>query len=754
MGSFLDRFSFLPYAGIIAGFAILFRAFRRPFSVPPLPELSRPVAYLWFAFFYLLCFYTRFSHPETPEPTFFYDDRVSLDDIRSIIDFGLNHLLFSYGEREPFFPYLSAFLWKLISSADGVFIDRLSSTLIDMGTCWGLYRLGKELTGRWLGLFLMALFSVGKPMIINCFIGAGHNTCMLSTVWMTYFFLHLMKKPVFRRFIYLGIALGFGAFTYVPARPWTPFLIGVTWLWVLWTTKEKPKSRSLWLLLMGGMALWAFLTIYKNGYLPETLGWVAFFTRIPVDVTIWIVLSAAYFKAGFKSKKDDAVRLVFGWATMALVALLITLPFYLQEGYANHLMDSSALRVDGKMSLGLDVLAKLLNNVFYFFGMMFAQSIHTGGMYPIDGDSFFDPLPVAGMVVGLAFFLARPSWRRGFLLSLIPVGMAPFVLAAMPNSGRPLASVVPLLALSGWGLVYWTRSFVAAVPQRWLRFLAFAGLFFFWAWNGVKSDGSIWHLWMPKVSNDVFIFQQVDKDWKQYRVMVAGHNDQFVSDAFTVLCDQRDVYEWNGPTPLYLAPGETGKDVSLLFWEDDPRKIEEQVRKEFPEAQISEVPKYQGVHYMKRALIPFTAIQKRNSGMIYPVRVPSDDWRRRFYYKGYGWARGLVRWDDRVPNLNALFPKEITLCEAARADGELSVSKEGDYVFSGIHGLDYIMLLVDGQKIMHYYPVPGRNDLPQASIHLTPGVHSVSLETYLQYNLQFPKISVKPPTGPEFILGE
>jgi hypothetical protein len=767
MGSFLDHYKFLPYVAIVAGFFLLFRAFRRQSPVPPLPELSRPMAYLGFAFFYALCFYTRFCHPETPEPTFWNDDRVVYYDIRAIIDFGINHLLFPFGQREPFFPYFTSFLWRLMPNSDGVFVDRLSSTLIDMGTCWGFYRLGRELAGRWLGLFLMALYSVGKPMVIYAYFGYGANTCMLSTVWMTYFFLQLMKNPVFKRFIYLGIAMGFGAFTYVPARPWTPFLIGIIWLWILWTTREKPKSRSQWLLLIGGMALWSFLAIYKNGFLPETLGWVGFLTRIPVYAILFAILLAAYFKAGFKSKSDDTSRVVFGWATMALIALLVNIPFYLQPGYASHVVQSSALHVDGKMSLGLTALGKLLGNVVFYFGMMFTESDRNGTIYPMSMDSFFDPLPVAGVAIGLAFFLAKPSWRKVFILSLIPVGMVPFILAEMPNSARPLTSVIPWLVLAGWGFVYWIQSFVAAVPQKFFRLLAFAGLAVFWAWNGVKSDWSIWHLWMTNVSNDAFIFRQVDKDWKKYRVLVACHKDQFCSEAFTTLCDQRDVTEWSGPTPLYLEPGETGKDVALLFWGADPRKIGEQVRREFPEAQISNVPAFyypgeqrntgtyqDDPQFMQRALIPASAVEKKISGMIYSVRVPSGYWRRRFYDEGYIWARGLVWWDDRVVNLSASFPKEAALCESARADGELNVSTEGDYVFSGTYGLDFIILLVDGKKIMDYYPETGKNDLPHASIHLTPGVHSVSLEAYLQYNLAFPKVSVKPPTGPEFTLGE
>jgi hypothetical protein len=756
VGNLLDQYKFLPYAAMIAGFAVLFWAFRRQSSVPDLPELSKPVAYLAFAFFYFLCFYTRFSRPEFPQASFWFDDLVVYHDIRAIIDYGENYFLFPFGQREPFFPYFTAYLWKLMPNQDGVFVDRLSSMLIDMVTCWGFYRLGRELVGRWLGLFLMALYSVGKPMVIYCFFGYGANSCMMSTVWMTYFFFHLMKKQDFRRFVYLGIAMGWGAFTYVPARPWTPYLIGITWLWVLWTTRQKPKSRSLWLLLVGGMAFCAFLVVYKNGFLPATFGGVTFFTHMPVYLTILAVLLFTYFKAGSQRKVDDAAGLAFGWATMAMVALLITLPFYLQPGYASHVVESSALHVDGKVGLGFSVLAKLLDNVHFYFSMMFVQPIYDSGTYPIMYDSFFDPLPMVGIIVGLAFFFARPSWGRGFILSLIPIGMVPFILATLPNSARPLTSVVPLLVLSGWGFVYLTQSFVAAVSSKSLRLLAFSVLCFFWAWNAVKSDWSIWHRWMARVSHDHFIFQQADKDWKKYRVIVVSKFGQFETAAFTALCDQRDIYLWTGPTPLYLEPGETGKDVSLLFWGDDPRKIDDQVRKEFPEAQITTVTGYheEDPNFMKRAIIPFSAIEKKTSGMLYPVQVPAGYWRRRFYCENYGWARGLVWWDDRVVNLNAPLPPDTTHYETACADGKLNVPTEGNYTFSCTNGLDFIILQVDGKTIMDYYPVEGKNGMPHASIHLTPGVHSVTLKTYFKNNLAFPKMTVQPPAGPAFTLGE
>ena len=755
-GSYLDCYKFIPYAGMIAGFAMLFWAFRRPWPVPPLPELSRPMACFLFVFFYSLCFYTRFSHPETPQVTFWFDDLVVYGDIRAILDFGENHLLFPWGQREPFFPYLTAFIWKWMPQADGVFVDRLSSTLIDMGTCWGFYRLGRALSGRWMGFFLMAMYSVGKPMVIECFFGYGGNSCVLSTVWMAYFFFHLVQKPVFRRFLYLGIALGFGAFTYVPARPWPPFLIGVVWLWVLWMTRSKAKDFFLWLLLMGGMGAWAFLAVFKNGYLPETLSWVAFLTSRPVYETAGLIFLALYLYAGFRTKKDENTRLVFGWATMAALALLLTMPFYLQREYGAHIVESSAFHADGKLILGMAALAKVLDRLHFYFTLMFVQPIYDSSTYPIPYDSFFDPLPVIAMVTGLAFFAAKPSWRKGLVLALIALGMIPFVFAERPHAGRAMASVVPLLVLGAWGMDYLGRAFFAAVPDRLYRNLTLLGLAAFWVWNATMSDWSIWKRWMADKAHDSFIFQQIEKDWRSYRVIVA-RNDKFADLAITALCDQREVYQLDDPNPLYLEEGERGKDVDLLFWGYD-KTMEDRVKKDYPEAQIGFVPGYhvEDPNFLERAIIPFDSIARSNGKLFSVVRVPHGYWRRRFYCENYGWARGLVWWDERVPGLvSPLPPKDVTNYMTARADGEFNASVEGDYEFSGTNIMDFVILRVDGKKIMHYYPyMGGKNYIPRGVVHLLPGSHSVSLETYFKYSIQFPGITVKPPVGPPFLLGQ
>ena len=747
---------FLPYACMMAGFALLAWVFNRSAEAPALGEPSRFWAYSWFLLFFGVAFYTRFSHPETPQATFWFDDLVVLQDIRAIIDFGENHLMFIFGQREPGFPYLTAYLWKLLPNADGVFMVRLSSTLIDMGTCWGLYRVGRAVSGRWLGLILMALYSASKPLVIYAYFGYGANSCILSTVWMTYFFMHLIQKPSMRRFIYLGLALGFEALTYVPARAWSPFLIGMAWLWVLWTTREKPKTRPVWLLLVGGMFFTGFLMVYKNGFLPIPESWAAFFAKPAVYGPLAVVLLAAYFNAWTRRKTDETAATVFGWATTALLAILLHLPFYFQEAYSSHVVGCSALHVDGKMSLGIQVLEKLLDNFHFYFTLMFVQPIYDSGTYPIMYDSFFDPLPVIGMLVGLAFFLAKPSWRKAFVLSLVMVGMVPFILAAQPHAARTLAGAGPLLLLSGWGMEYLIRSFASAITSKGLRALAFLGLCLAWAWNGVKSDWSVWHGWYARVSHDLFIFEQADKDWRQYRVMVISNFGKFQTAALTALCDQREVYLWKDPTPLYLAPGEAGKDVEFLFWGNDPAQWQDRILKEFPHAQITTVPGYheEDPNFMKMARVPFTDIENKKSGMVYPVRVPAGYWRRRFYSEEYGWARGSVWWDERVKDLNAPLPKDVTAYTTARADGEFEAKADGNYVFEGTQALDFIRLWVDGKKVIDYYPVDGRNNPPRVEVRLAQGTHQVSVATYFKNYSRFPQIEVHAPGGGTSVLGE
>src|SRR5260221_8032434 len=270
------------------------------------------------------------------------------------------------------------------------------------------------------------------------------------------------------------------------------------------------------------------------------------------------------------------------------------------------------------------------------------------------------------MVVGLAYFLARPSWRKTVVLLMAFVGMIPFVLSRGPHTGRVVGAVAPLLLLGGWGLNYFWELFNREMRGRVVQTVVFILVLGFGVCDA-KWSFDLCRKWMNFRSNDNTIGQQVDKDWKQYRVIIAQHLPNFVSEAFTVLCDQKEAYLLNDSSPIYLEPGEKGKDIVLLVYGDD-HALEEKVKREFPKAQWSFIPNPNGPQFMARILIPLDSLAERPGKILYVQRVSHDYWRRRFFCKEYGVARGLVFRDERVSSLTAPLPKELTVWDTGQAD--------------------------------------------------------------------------------------
>ena len=187
--------------------------------------------------------------------------------------------------------------------------------------------------------------------------------------------------------------------------------------------------------------------------------------------------------------------------------------------------------------------------------------------YPFAGHNFFDSFSELAMVLGLAYLIARPSWSKAFVASLVAVGMVPFVLAQIQHAGRVSGAVAPLFLIGGWGLDYFWRLFSRETKGIAPRRIFFLLLLLFWAWDGHWSF-TLCRQWMAVKDNDVLIGEQVAKDWKDHRVLIAryGTGDQFATGALTLLCDQAEAYLFNEPNPIYLAGGDKGKDIVLLMY--------------------------------------------------------------------------------------------------------------------------------------------------------------------------------------------
>jgi hypothetical protein len=279
-----------------------------------------------------------------------------------------------------------------------------------------------------------------------------------------------------------------------------------------------------------------------------------------------------------------------------------------------------------------------------------------------------------------------------------------------------------------------------------------------WAWDARASFVDI-RDWMAFKSTDALVSAQLDKDWNQYRVIIAEHYPEFATPALTVLCDQKEAYVLNDPNPIYLEPGQKEKDIAFYMYGSKPYKtdLEARVRQDFPQAQWSVIKctRPDLPRFLLRAIIPIDSLSETPGKLFYIQRVPREYWRRRFYWKDYGVARGIVWWDEKVPMLKAPFPPGMNEFITARANGEITVPVAGKYEFSTTPTSDIIVLMIDGKTVLSIKPPLFGTLRTSGDINLEAGVHQVTYLTTFRGLTNFRDITVKPPGGgKEFVLGE
>ena len=757
-GGFFDRLLVHPYliwVGMI-GMAITYYRLPEPAERVEIPKW---LAAVWFAFFFGLCFFYRFYHPLEPSAPFWYDNQVVIGDIRAIIDYGIHHLLFPFGEREPLFPYLTAGLWKLLPDANALWIIRLSCTVIDLGTIWGLYLLGSAIRGRRMGLILMAFWAVSLPMTIWNYFGMGQNTAVLACAWTLLFYYRLLQRPSLARFIYCGAALGFGAYTYVPFRPWTPSVITLLLIWILMGSKEKPKGAGPWVLAMGMWVSWVFLFLHKNNFLkadkpPFSIAVQPWFLGILV-----LVLLGAFIKTRLVIRESEVNRRIFGWAVGAVVTAVMMAPLLLHPDYSLHTTENSIFHSNGQLSPGMEAVKLLWSNIVFFVSAMFGTPSQDVSKYPLPGHSYFESFPVLAMLIGLAYFTARFTWRKAVVIVLILVGMCSFVLSAHAHTARVEAAIAPLLLLGAWGLDSFWSLVRRLINDKFWRGSVLLLVFALWAWDA-QWNFALCRQWMAIFkSNDNVVSTQVDKDWMQYRVILSKHYPEFVMDDMTDLCDQKEVYLLNDPNPIYLEAGQRCKDIVLLMYGSSrhDQALEDRIKKEFPQAQWSVIqcPNPDIPNFMLRIVIPFDSLSESPDKLLYIQRVSHASWRRRFYCKDFGFVRGLVWWDERVTELKAALPKDLNVWETGQADAEIMVPASGDYVFQTNQTSEFVAFSVDGKELIHLRPENGFAPQCRVKKYITAGPHRVSLATTFQSVKNFPDVLIMPPGGaPEWVLGQ
>ncbi len=433
----------LGFIGLVALFKLAPRVAENEWDISPW------TAKVWFVLFMVLAAWLRLKNAAEPVSGFWDDHYVVTRDIRNIVDFYWRPLLMPSGWREPFFPYLTALLWLVLPNATGVTIVHVSSAVIDLMALWALYLAAKEVGGRRMGLLVLGMGAICKALIEPCFFGYGNNTTVLGCALAMLFSLRVLKKPDWKHFLYWGLSLGFGAYCYVPFRVWIPVLLGCLWLWVYSDPKERGKDPFRLVLGIGGMTALALLFAIKNSFLSSESPLVKFLTSLPVLILVVAGLIFAYVKVAKQGLKGDGFKL-FGWATGAIFTVLTMLPLFFHPNYSSHVADLSVFSKTFSPKPG-DGLHHLMDNIIICLGLMFGQTGEVA-QCPGIGDSFYDFFLAASGALALAYFVARPSWLKGFLLLLWVNSLTPFLLSNAPHSFRMVGADAPLLFIGAWGL--------------------------------------------------------------------------------------------------------------------------------------------------------------------------------------------------------------------------------------------------------------------------------------------------------------
>jgi hypothetical protein len=687
-------------------------------------DVSPWVARAFFWFFILLAAYLRLFDSYTAGSSVWDDHYIHTSDIRALIDFQWRPFLFPSGQREPLFPYFTAFLWLFSPTTPGLVIMQISNALIDLIALWMFFLLGKEMVGRRLGLLFMGIGSISKIMIETTKDQVGVDTCVIGGAVALLFTLRFMKKTDFKHAIEWGLALGFGAYTYVPMRPWMPVLLGLVWLWIFSDKKEKYFELYRIILGPGLLLAWAFLFVYKNGFMSAG-PLVNFITNPLVCVLCILILGYGYIQ-GFLIEKKKRFSKLFKWAIAAFVIAVVLLPLYLEPNYAAHVAGISIFSPSFSPNHAAS-MGSFWNNLYAVLPLFFGP---TGFVmcFPGGGDSMYGFFEAALGLLGLAYFVARPSLEKFFIFILFWVGWVPGVLSNAPYPLRYMTCDTTIFLTGAWGLNRLWQA-VLQVKNTKLSNALFAVIVLACGIWQMSINFNLYQQWMANRGPNPLVDDIIKEELPNHRVYLIYFDDNFWTVVQDLLNDGREVYKAENTNPIDLVTGQTGKDLAILVYAQDIEN-QKKLEKEFPGLTWKKSKLFftdsQGRDYIYCLEVPFNRLKSNNKELFYVDNVSPWTWCRR-YYAQYGMGRGLIRYEDRALHWNDTVPAKgvLDMNRSIRIIGDWNIKVEGSYTFS-IHTENVYWFILDGKKIIdlpRYDSTHSRSE----TVHLKPGIHHVEV---------------------------
>jgi hypothetical protein len=664
-----------------------------------------------------------------------------VSDARNVLDLNQKQFFYPWGRREPFFTDLLAWVWSWVPGADGIVVLRAATAFVDGLLLWVLYLIGRELSGRRLGLVLTALAATSKPLWLVGLLGCGNTTATLASCAAMLFTFRVLRRPCLAHFLQWGVVLGLGAYTYMPYRPWAPVLATL----VLGRTLLRgPQERPGALPAALSLCLWigtSFLFLDRQNFLPR-LDLPAFLSSRRFWV-LWAWVLAAVSAVSLRFARRPPDREMSRWNLAVLAAGSIMSPLVFDFDYSVHVANISILHRTSRFLPDADTLGLLASNVLSCVRAMFGDGL-TDMAYTMRENVFFDLITTLGFWTGVAALAASRRRLGAFLLPLAGLGMLPYVLGQSPHSARLATVIGPVLIAAGLGFTrLWDELFRAFPSRSRALTLLMTGL---WAGH-LLLYVPMMASWFAGDGPNTVLSRIVSREAPLRTVFLAPLDAHFF-DPLTqrVLNDGQGVRLLSPRgNNLFLREGEPGRDVVVLLSDRDT-ETKARIGREFPSARWTPIDTTMpvGHPYAWSVLVPAAALSDDPADW---MRVlPSDPrrWRRRLYDGVFGLGRGLIVYEDEVESLDAPWPCE-SAC-VAQVEGTFVAEKGGQHLFR-TDSMDPVVLTVDGRTILAerdtFTPVrPGRGE-----VFLETGPHRVAWTSYVRLGRGMPAVLFSGPVG-------
>ncbi|HVZ79743.1 MAG TPA: glycosyltransferase family 39 protein [bacterium] len=722
------------------------------------PDLGRKAAWAILALLMAAGTFLRLYRLDHPPGTFWDDWATILVWVHGILDKDHFYWMLPTDGIEPFVPYVQAlFLALLPESVPDFMIPRLTAALIDLAALWVLYLCGKELGSRRAGLAAAGLAALGRPMIQLSLTGMRAFSLSLAVSFLILASLKLFRKPSLGHFLLWGFAMAFGIHTYSSFRV---FMIGLPLLLLPWVLRNVPQPRLP--AAVGALGSLLLLTgIYSgtfNGMLalfqPWTQRWGLWVAHSPQVIAAFFVmtLASSALAAGISIRKGPLSRLA-GWGLGLGLACLLVYPLTLSPQFDDRIANLSPFRSGDGASHPWAFLAS--QTIQTFRSLFFACADRND--LAIALDPFFDVFSQGALILGLAFLIVEPDWRKAFLVGMGGLGVAVYVISIDPASTKLLGCAPPAYLLAGWALSrLWDGLPGQKSDFRWGRVFLALFLSLYAAGGAWIQFHKLFGSWARNPGPDTVLAEHVRQDGKDHRIYLApapwffGLNTQFV------LNDGQRYYILKKTNRIPLAEGDSPEDIVLYVYGSAAKLIDE-LHRTYPSAQWEKIWVFKHEEgdpnpelYMWRVALPGPVVASVASPLLLPG-TEKGAWLRRYFTNSYGWGLGGIFYEERTPDLGSPLPADLLRSDLfkdfgspglVRTVGSLPIAQEGDYEWS-IGTPNPVWLRIDGRTLWKQ-DAPSVATKAKGKIHLTMGIHWIELRFRNPNGFVIPDIFLRP----------